>query len=227
MKKIIIAIALMAVAAFSANAQKISMAVEGSFGKGTQFIVMDGGVNFVAGYKINNALEFGIGAGAQYAEALYGHETYSVKRLDKDSKTSEATYNNDQVIVPVFVRAKYVFDGVNLSSSGRLQPYVAIDGGYAVNVYGTAVESRITKVVDQSTKGKGLQGLFYLPQIGLDSDRLYVSVGLQGQAIKQLEVVTKVTEYDDNGYNIENVQQDYNVYDNFAQAITFKVGFKF
>lgn len=31
---------------------------------------MDGGASFVAGYKINNALELGIGAGAQYVQAL-------------------------------------------------------------------------------------------------------------------------------------------------------------
>lgn len=227
MKKIIIAFVLLACSVVSAKAQKLNFALEGSFGKGTQFIVMDGGASFVAGYKINNALELGIGAGAQYAQALYGHETYSVKKVDGDPKTSEVNYNNDQVIVPVFARAKYVFDGVNLSSSGRLQPYVAIDGGYAVAAYAAPVESRITKIADQATKGKGLQGLFYIPQIGLDSDRLYVAVGLHVQAIKQLEVVTKVTTYDDNGYDIENIQQDYSVYNNFAQAISFKVGFKF
>lgn len=57
MKKIIIAFVLLACSVVSAKAQKLNFALEGSFGKGTQFIVMDGGASFVAGYKINNALE--------------------------------------------------------------------------------------------------------------------------------------------------------------------------
>lgn len=233
MKKIIIAFVLLACSAVFAKAQKLTFALEGSFGKGTQFISMEGGASFIAGYKVNNALELGLGAGARYSQALYAHETYKFTKLSGESKTSENNYDNDQILVPVFVRAKYVLDGVNLSTVGRLSPFFAIDGGYAVNVHSTQPECGFSKAVVEASKGRNLEGFFYIPQIGFDSDRIYVAVGLSVQAVKQVEVITNVVETRNYNYKegvwetYENIGQDYNIFNNFAQAISFKVGFKF
>ncbi|MCQ2130718.1 MAG: hypothetical protein MJY94_04935 [Bacteroidales bacterium] len=219
MKKIIIAIALMAVSAFSANAQKISMSAEAFGGKGLEFVNINGGANFVVGYEFNDAFSFGVGVGGRYNDGHFRHLTKTITEMSGQGKTTESSLNHKEILVPVFARAKYIFTGIDMSNTGRLQPYVAIDGGYSVNVLAMAPSADWEGSVNTNAGG-----LFYAPQLGLDSDRMYLSVGLEMQAVKQVEDITKISINID---DVENVMRQVQTFNNFSQTVVVRVGLKF
>lgn len=221
MKKIIIALTILASSVISANAQKIS--VEAYGGKGLQYVDMNGGASVVFEYGLTDDFSIGVGAGASLNRSLYGE----LKVVDKASSGLERDfeYYHNEVIAPLFIRAKYMFSGISFASTGHLHPYFAVDGGYSINALSFSPgESIEAEMPERARLLKTAKGLFYTPQIGLDSGKIYLSVGLNVQGFDYKNSMRTIIV---NQHDKEQVFEDTFVRNNFSQALSFRIGYKF
>jgi len=168
---------------------------------GTRFIA---GANFVYGYDLTPQIYLGVGAGLRYTNGLYNQLSDAVTKALKNNYQTE-------YVAPVFLRARYLMSGINLSSTAEVFPYLSVDGGYALNLAGKPYDTS----EDAEYEGN-VKGVFISPQFGFDiSGKVYIGVS-----------------YDFQRYNHRITSQGeeavmYYEEPTFANLVTFHLGFSF
>ena len=104
------------------------------------------GGEFVAGYRVIDALRLGVGIGGYWCEHLYSNAYYN-----KTINYYEKEYRETASYFPVFFDAKY-----NFITTGKWRPFVSADLGYS-----------IFNSASDYAKDNNL-GVFVKPTVGID-----------------------------------------------------------